>query len=156
MAIKALTPGKLIEHVYSGDVRPAFIEPTDAEPSPDNSAHDDWAPTKFFLKCLDSRILGILKDKSTKITIDPKNPNDEVGTQVNQNAYYFDVVSLAFDSADNFDSVAKPGRMKRNIGGVSYTITVPEFIGTIPELVLAELAERVIEGNSLSADEGNA
>jgi hypothetical protein len=157
MAVRALVPGQLIEHVYSGDVRPERVEATAENPQPDNSAHDDFKPSKFNLKCLDSRILGVLKDKATKITINPQAPNDEIGTQVNQNQYYFEIVQLALDSVEDFDTKGvKLTRMKRNIGGVSYSVVDPSFVGMIPDFVLAELAERVISGNSMSDDEKNA
>ena len=154
MAIKALTPGKLIKHVCADDVRPEPIKPTKEVPTPDNSESENWKPTIWKLKCLDSRILGVLKDKVTKLTINPNAPGDDVGTLVNQNQYYFQVVQLALDEPDNFESGVSYGTMKMNIGGKSYVVATPEYVETIPDYVLAELAEVVIDGNSLSDTEG--
>ena len=78
MGIKALQVGKTFTHIYSGDTNP----------TEGKKGHDpDFKPTIWNLKVLDSRVLAILKDKSTKITIDPSKPDEEIGSQVNQNAY---------------------------------------------------------------------
>lgn len=150
MGIKALQVGKTFTHVYSGDTNPAV----DAE------GHDpDFKPTRWNLKVLDSRVLAILKDKSTKITIDPSKPDEEIGTQVNQNAYYFEVCSLGLDKPDDFlDAKGEPIKfttIKKNIGGKSYEVATNEFLGQIPDFVIQELAETILAGNALTADEGN-
>lgn len=149
MGIKALQVGKTFQHVSIHDVRPD--QGTDG--------HDDYKPTRWNLKVLDSRVLAILKDKSTKITIDPSKPDEEIGTQVNQNAYYFDVVALGLDKPDDFlDANGEPIKFttgKRNIGGKSYDIVTNDFLGQIPDFVIQELAEKIIAGNTLTAEEGN-
>ena len=160
MSIKALQVGKTFTHISQHDVRPALIAATKATPQPDNSAHENWKPTIWNLKVLDSRVLAILKDKSTKITIDPSKPDEEIGTQVNQNAYYFEVASLGLDKPKDF--VDDKGDEinwvvgSRNIGGKSYPIVVNETLGQIPDFVVQELAEKIIAGNTLTASEGNA
>jgi hypothetical protein len=106
------------------------------------------------LRVLDSRVIGILKDKSTKLSIDPTRPDEEVATQVGQNDFYFQVCQLGItDETENF---IKFSRAKRNIGGQSYEIATSDYVGKIPDYVIAELAEVILEGNSISADEGNA
>jgi hypothetical protein len=156
MGIKALQVGKTFTHISIHDVRPAKIDGEGV----DNSAHEDFKPTIWNCKVLDSRVLAILKDKSTKITIDPSKPDEEIGTQVNQNAYYFDVCSLGLDKPDDFlDDKGQPMPWpvgSRNIGGKSYPIATMEALGTIPDYIIQELAERIIAGNNLTADEGNA
>lgn len=154
MAIKARTPGKTFKHVLSSDVRPARIEPTPENPEPDNSAHDDFKATKFELRVLDSGVIGALKDKSTKITIDPNNPDGEIGTQVNQNQLYFEVCQFGIAGVENYDAPYKD--MPRNFLGRSFRIATAEFVGTIGDTDIAELAERILAGNSVSAEEGNA
>lgn len=156
MGIKALQVGKTFTHISIHDVRPAKIDGEGV----DNSAHEDFKPTVWNLKVLDSRVLAILKDKSTKITIDPSKPDEEIGTQVNQNAYYFDVCALGLDKPkDYLDDKGEPMGWSvgsRNIGGKSYPIVTNETLGTIPDFIIQELAERIIAGNSLTGDEGNA
>lgn len=156
MAIKALHPGKAFVHVLSFDTRPAKIEPSEGNPDPDNTEHDEWAATKWHLKVLDSRILGSLKDKVTKITIDAASPGQEIGTDIRQNEYYFKVVQLGLDrEPENFDSPAKWGTQRMNIAGKNYDVVHADYVCTIPDDALAELAEQIIEGNTLSDAEGN-
>ena len=45
---------------------------------------------------------------------------------------------------------------KRNIGGKSYDVATNETLGQIPDYVIQELAEKIIEGNTLTGTEGNA
>jgi hypothetical protein len=137
------------------DQRPPKTEPSEKNPTPDNKAHDEWRPTKWGMRVLDSRVLGILKDKSTKLGIDPTRPDEEVTTQVGQNDYYFQVCQLGLtEETEGYEVKYQSG--KRNIGGKSYPIATAEYVGTIPDYVIAELAERIIAGNTLTADEGNA
>lgn len=149
MAIKALNVGKTFKHVLSFDKRP----PEGAE------GHDTWAPTTWNCRVLDSRLLGVLKDKSTKITINPNRPDDDIGTEVNQHGYNFEVCALGLDKPENFldddNNVVPWHTMKRNIAGQSYEVVTPDTLGRIPETAIAELAERIIAGNSLTVAEGN-
>ena len=150
MAIKALNVGAVRSYTSKFDVKPKEGEP----------GYDDYVPTRWKLRTLDSRVLGVLKDKSTKITVDPNRPDEEIGTQVNQNAFYFQVVQLGLDEPENWSdekgSQIKFETMKLNIAGKSYVVATPEFVGRIPEHVISELAEEIISGNTLTVEEGNA
>lgn len=160
MGIKALQVGRTFSHISTYDKRPPFILATNEHPQPDNTPNEEWKPTRWNLKVLDSRVLAILKDKSTKITIDPSKPDEEIGTQVNQNAYYYEVCALGLDNPEDFlndkGDPVKWDTLKRNIAGKSYTVVSNETLGQIPDFVIQELAEKIIEGNTVTASEGNA
>lgn len=157
MAILALHPGKKFEHVLSWDIRPEKIEPTEDNPEPDNSAHDDWVPTKWPLRVLDSKVRGHFKDKATKININPSDLNAEVSTDISQNEYYFKIVQCGLEAApSNFDAPVKWGTQNMNIAGKRYEVVHADYIGCIPDDAIAELAETILSGNSITADEGNA
>jgi hypothetical protein len=155
MAIKARTPGKSFFHRSVYDTRPEEAKPTDENPNPDNSAYKDFKPTRWGLRVLDSRVIGILKDKATKLSIDPTRPDEEIATSVGQNDFYFQVCQFGItEDTENYEVRYKSE--KRNIGGKSYPIAAADWVSTIPEHIISELAERILEGNSLSEDEGNA
>lgn len=158
MAIKALHPGKEFTHILSWDKRPAKIEPTDQNPEPDNSAHDEYQPTKWPLRVLDSRVRGVLKDKATKVTINPAatQADEQIGTDIRTNEYYFKIVQLGLEAApSNFDAPVEFKTEKTFVAGKSRVQVVAEYVECIPDDAIAELAETILEGNTLSADEGN-
>lgn len=149
MGIKALQVGQVLTHVSKHDVRP---------PEGDEG-HESYIPTTWRYRVLDSRLLGMLKDKATKISIDPTNPDGEIGTEVSQNAYYFNVCSFGLDKPDDFyedDGSTKVvwRTEKRNFGGKSYEVVSNDTLGKIPDFVIQELAEKIISGNTVTADEG--
>lgn len=151
MGIRALQVGQTFTHVSKFDVRPKEGDP----------GHDTYKPTKWRWKVLDSRVLGVLKDKTTKIGIDPSKPDEEITTHVSQNQFNFDVCSLALDEPEDFyiDEACtkkvdwKTG--KRNIGGKSYDIVTNETMGLIPDNVIAELADIIMSGQEPKVEEGN-
>jgi hypothetical protein len=151
MAIRALQVGQTFTHVSKFDVRPKEGEP----------GHDTYKPTKWKWKVLDSRVLGLLKDKTTKIGIDPSKPEEEITTHVSQNQFNFDVCSLALEEPEDFYLDAECTRKvkwqtgKRNIGGKSYDIVTNETMGLIPDIVIAELAEIIMTGQQPTVEEGN-
>lgn len=156
MAVKSVKLGKPFTHVFSEDKRPPKIKPSEGNPHPDNSEHDDWKPTTWHLRALPSKVMGYLKDRTTKILVDPNDPDGDVGTEINQNQFYYDVVALGLSEApDNFDTGVEFKTAKRNIRGTSYPVVVDEFMDTIPPKVIAELARCIEAGNSLSEEEGN-
>jgi len=149
MAITALTPGQLKDYVCKADVRPPE----------DHADHVDWKPTTWRIKTLDSRVMGKLKDKTTKITVDPNNPDAEIGTQVAQHDLYMDLCTFGLAEPDNFmDSKGKEVKYetkRTNLGGKGYEVCTPEFIGRVPSNVIAELGEQILNYNEASADEKN-
>lgn len=152
MAIRALQVGHVFTHVSRYDKRPPEGEP----------GHDEYLPTKWRWRVLDSRVLAVLKDKSAKIGIDPKRPDDEVMTHVSQNQYYFEVCALGLLEPEHFyEDEANTKKVRwttssRNIAGRSYEVVAAETLGKIPADVIAELAELIIEGNEPTVEEGNA
>jgi len=152
MGIKALQTGTVHTHVSKYDKRPAEGEP----------GHDEFVPTTWKYRTLDSRVLGLLKDKTTKIGIDPSKPDEEITTTVAQNAYNFDVCAFGLDKPDNFtvdgtpDGAPVPWKtVSRNFGGKSYEVVSPETLGMIPDAIIVELSEKITETNSLSPEAGN-
>lgn len=152
MGIRALQVGKVSTHVSKYDKAPDEGDPKLAT----------YVPTKWRWKVLDSRLLGLLKDKTTKIGIDPSKPDEEITTHISQNQYYFDVCSFGLEKPEDFYADEDNTREvkwtmgKRNIGGKSYDVVTTETLGQIPDDVITELAELIIAGNTPSEDEGNA
>lgn len=151
MGIRALQVGRSFVHTSKQDVRPKEGEP----------GHDTFKPTKWKWKVLDSRLLGILKDKTTKIGIDPNKPDEEITTHVSQNQFNFEVCAFGLDEPEDFyldEEGTRPVKwvtMKRNFAGKSYDVVAPETLGLIPDDIIAELSEVIMKGNGISEDEGN-
>lgn len=152
MGIRALQVGQTFTHISKFDKRPEEGEP----------GYENYTPTKWKWRVLDSRVLGVLKDKATTIGIDPKRPDDEVITHVSQNQYYFDVCALGLLEPEDFyedeegTKKVKWRTASRNIAGRSYEIVAHETLGKIPSEIIAELAEVILRGNEPSVEEGNA
>lgn len=148
MAIRAVSVGKVSVFTSALD-----------KPGPEDDK-DTFVPTKFQTQALDSRILGILKDKSTKVTFDPSNPDGDIGTDIKQNDFYFQVCQFGLIGADNFkddkDADVVFATQKRNVGGTSYTLAAEEFVKRIPEAIIAEMAEFIMRDNTLTETEKNA
>ncbi len=116
-------------------------------------------PTLFTLLTLDSRVMGHLRDKATRMKINPKAPDDDVETEVAMNEVSFEVVQFGlggiapFEDGKGNEIVFKT--MKRNLRGKSYTIASDLVISLLPIKVISELATELRKMNNLGDDEGN-
>lgn len=116
--------------------------------------------TKWLIGTLDSRILGLLQDKSTTVKVNPQAPDDEVDTQINNRAYQFEVCQFGLRGWDGFkDEEGNDipySTIKLNRGGRSYVVVDPVALNRVPIAVVEELAQEIMKKNILTAKEGNA
>lgn len=123
----------------------------------DNGPEDE--KTIFVIGSLDSRLMGMIKDKATKFSVDPSNPNDNVDTQVNAEQVAFNAVLYGLkgiEGAGLHDAGGNPVKVefeKRTHGGTSYRVIAASVVEQIPNAILKELAEEIMKDNELSKDE---
>lgn len=131
---------------------------------PDKEKHEKGEggnPTKFSLITLDSRVMGHLKDKATRMSVNPKaKEDDSVLTEVAMNETAFETVQFGLTGIEPFED--ENGQqiifktVKRNLRGKSYTIAAEAVVNRLPLKVITELAEKLGEMNDLGEAEGNA
>lgn len=112
--------------------------------------------TTWVLGTLDSRIMGMLKDKATSILIDPSKPTEEVETTINAAEYNFQVVMFGLKGFSNFmgeDGEIEYKSKGRRHGGRSYDVCDEDVMRRIPQAVLTDLADEITKDNMLSEDE---
>lgn len=121
---------------------------------------EDGTPTVFTLNTLDSRVMGHLRDLSTKMAINPKaSADDDVETTIAMNDVNFQVVQFGlggitpFQDENSNDIPFKT--VKRNLRGKSYEIVSEVVVNRLPLKVLAELSDELRKLNNLGDDEGN-
>lgn len=113
--------------------------------------------TRFTLGTIDSRVYGKIRDKSTAFKVDPKAPDDEVETSINQEETNFETCQFGITHWDNFvdpkgvEIVFKT--IKRNMKGKSYTIVDPEVLCRLPRADLSELATEISKENDVTEDD---
>jgi hypothetical protein len=128
-----------------------------------HSQYDD-APddekTVFEIGTLDSRVAGLIRDKATSVTVNQSAPDDEVESNVNMNAVYFEACVYGVKGFERFKD--KDGNdigarfLKRFHGGVSYKVMDPAIVALLPNPVVVELGQKILAGNELSpATAGN-
>lgn len=115
--------------------------------------------TIFVLRTLDSRVYGHLRDKATKMLVDPKAPDDQLlETTVAQNEVFFDMCQFGIESWRNFtgesagDLACDMG--KRTLGSKSYAVVKTDVLVRVPGAVIADVAHAIMKGNELSEEEG--
>lgn len=118
-------------------------------------------PTKFQLVTLDSRVMGHLRDKATRMSVNPNaKENDTVETEVAMNDVAFETVQFGltgispFDDASGNEIIFKT--VKRNLRGKSYTVASDVVVNRLPMRVISELADQLRKMNDLDDTEGNA
>lgn len=106
---------------------------------------------------LDSRVVGLIRDKATSVTINQAAPDDEVESSVNINAVYFEACVFGLKGFERFKdkdgSDIEPRFHKRFIGGVSYRVMDPAIISLIPSVVISELGQKILSANELSQEQ---
>lgn len=118
-------------------------------------------PTVFTLNTLDSRVMGHLRDLSTKMAINPSaSKTDDVETTIAMNDVAFQVVQFGLGGAAPFQDEEKHdipfAKVKRHLRGKSYSIVSEEIVNRLPLNVIAELSDELRKLNNLGDDEGNA
>lgn len=109
---------------------------------------------------LDSRVMGHLKDLSTRMKIKPGEGQEEVDTHIDTNEVAFQTVQFGCTGFKNFKS-AKGGDIefattKRSLRGKSYSILKDSIVEQIPGDVLTEFAEKIRSANEVGEKEKNA
>ena len=110
--------------------------------------------TKFTVGTLDSRLVAMLRDKATTVTMNPTKPDDEVDSQINMNIVNFEACVYGLRNIENFKDDAGNDISviftKRNHGGVSYRVVDPATVSLIPHAVVAELGAKIMADNELA------
>jgi hypothetical protein len=117
-------------------------------------------PTKFKLITLDSRVMGHLRDRATRMSVNPNAGADEsVDTEIAMNEVAFETVQFGLGGIEPFadDKGAEiPFKtMSRRLRGKSYTIASDVVVNRLPMKVIAEISDRLRKMNNLGDDEGN-
>ena len=121
----------------------------------------DGNPTKFKLLTLDSRVMGHLRDRATRMKVSPNaGPNDDVETEVAMNEVAFETVQFGLGGITPFQTESGEDiqwkTVKRNLRGKSYEIASDIVINRLPMRVITEISNRLRVMNNLGEDEGNA
>lgn len=113
--------------------------------------------TTFKLATLDSRIMGKLRDDATSFSVNPSAPEDEVDVSVGQNELFYLACQFGIKGWTNLkDEDGNDIRYrtrKRNVAGRSYEIVDDLVLGRIPQPVLVEIGQKIIELNDVSEEE---
>lgn len=141
MTIKALNLGKTWDFQSKSD--------------PDRGTPE---ATTFHLQSLDSRVMGKLRDNTTKFLVDPSNPDEVAETTVNAENLNFESVQFGCTGWDNFPhpttgEMVEAKTVPRRLGGKSYQIIDPEVLCLVPLSVIGEMAEDIRKANELSEED---
>lgn len=109
------------------------------------------AATKWLIGAIDSRLLSQLKDKSTAIPISAFSGNGDGMASLRINEMNFDVVCYGLKAVSNYDGTYTA--IERVIGGKKYTIADPDFVSSIPDHIIDELATAILEINTITETE---
>jgi len=114
-------------------------------------------PTVFKIGALDSRIVGMIRDKATSVNVDTRNPNDEVETTIKNSQVNFEIVQYGLKGCthllDEKGSEISFKTVSRSNGGKTYQIVDPEFLKLLPIDVISELAIAIQNQNQPSEEE---
>jgi len=116
--------------------------------------------TKFTLATLDSRVMGHLRDRATRLSISPTaKADDNVETEVSMNEVAFETVQFGLTGMAPFQDdqgIDIPfATQKRHLRGKSYVIASEVVINRLPMKIISEIADRLRKMNNLGDDEGN-
>lgn len=122
-----------------------------------DSAKGTPEATKWRLGTLDARQYGKIKDRSTRILVDPSKPDADIETSINKHEVFFLTVQYGLKGWENFcdkDGVEIPFKTKNlNIAGKSYVVVHDSVMAIIPSTIIEELAGKISESNDLSEEE---
>lgn len=129
------------------------LDSTESFVSRFDPAGDTDEATRFQIGALDSRVMGFIRDKATKIVVDPKAPTDSVETSVNAAEVNFLTVQFGLKGWTNFKDDAGNDitfrTVSKFVAGKSYTVVAPETLALLPITIVDELADRIRDKNSL-------
>lgn len=117
---------------------------------------DQENPTIWVLGTLDSRVMAMLRDRSTRMMVDPSRPDDEVETTINTDAVNFDTVAYGLLDVENFgcDEGDVPFKTRQvNHYGAKYRMVETDFLRRVPMKIIRELAKKLLKDNMLSEEE---
>lgn len=113
--------------------------------------------TTFKLGTIDSRVMGKLRDDATSFAVNPAAPEDEVDVSVGQNTLYYLACQFGIRDIQNFKDEAgndiRFKTQKRNMGGRSYVIVADEVLSRLPQPVIVEMGQKLLDLNDVSQEE---
>lgn len=118
---------------------------------------DKEDPTLWQIGVLDSRVLGIIEDKATSITIDNTDLDGETGVQMAANAVAYAIAQFGLRGFTNFtndDGEVVFETERKVLGGKPYEVVKSSILETIPSDVVKWLASEVKALNTLTQSEG--
>jgi len=114
--------------------------------------------TKWRIGTLDSRIFGMIRDRSTTMDVDTANPDGMVSTNINANEVAYETVQFGLRGWTNFldggGNEIVYRTIKMNRGGKSYNVVDPAVMSRIPQAIIMELAEEIRRDNEIAEVEG--
>jgi hypothetical protein len=140
MKIRAINLTKTVKHQLSFD----------------EDAGTDKATT-WVLGALDSRVFAAIKDRATGIPMSALSGGSEGTATLNLNQTNFDVVLYGLKGWENFryddDRQVEYKTSTANLGGKTYVVVDPELVKMLPPEVIDELANAIMEINTVSEPE---
>lgn len=123
----------------------------------DSDAGTDKAVT-WIIGALDSRIMAHIKDNATAIPMSAfSGENSDATATLNLNKTNFDIVVFGLKGWENLlDDTDKPVVFKTahtSQAGKTYLTADPELIAMLPSEVIDELAQEIMEINTLKEEE---
>ena len=118
-------------------------------------------PTVWEIGVLDSRTVGVIRDKALGIKVDQSNLDGNVETSIKQHEMNFNFVQFGVKGYSNLQdhsgTVLPYKTVKFQVGGgKAYKILDPEVLKVIPSAVIDELANEVLKDNEFTeVDEKN-
>jgi len=112
-------------------------------------------PTVFVLQVLPARVLAHLQDEATVFEVGD-NPNERA-TKLRLNATDYEIVRFGLadirNLRDEHGQEIKFSTERVNRWGKSYTVASHQILDRLPQVVIKELAEEILQKNTLSEGE---
>lgn len=137
------------------------LDSTKAFESKHDSAKGTPEATKFYIRTLDSRVMGWLNDLGTtmKVSTEKGRVSEDVETSVAAHEVNFQIAKFGLEKVENiFDENGQPIEWQtksQRLKGKSYTVVDDEFLARFPSRNINEIAGWVRQMNRMEDDEGN-
>lgn len=122
---------------------------------------DKEDPTVFEIGAVDSRVMGHLRDKSTKVSFTQSdaetNPDAEAGVQVNNHELNFRTVQFGLKGFVNFKDDNGDIALKTEsvtVGSRRYDVMHGDIVSLLPDYVIEWLAAQIGNLNAVGYREG--